>query len=602
MGRLCSILLLFAALVAVPAAVSAQEQLGEGTITEGLRDKGVDWLKDKAKDAGEDWVFDTGQSETMHEILLQARERADGEGNDKKALCQYAVMSEASAILNDINTNYTIKSAGRLAFDTVTKMAGLAAGLGGAAAEGGAIDWLVGQYADAAKGQAKDSTFDALRKLFGLDKEPEYELYETSGKKGDCDYTLRAMWDIAGGTYRVYIFGNCHCAKVGQFGLEPTALGKWWISFEGHLRLQVNKEKRTASWVVLPARMDFDAQCACSTRELRTAFAPKKKETFVAPGTGTGTQPPSGGSTTTPVTPPGPPVPVCKECQSIQDKIDADKAALADDEVQVSTLTAQLTSAKATLGSAKGKLEDIKASPQDFTITPEQAQQQVNDAQAQVDRINRESARLEADQVRLKNELKGLAKQLEECIKNHCGEGHASVSLPVKEQYAVATRPGRNCEQVQPTSFASAVLAVHNSERAAAGAQPLCWNGELAQHAAEYAQQLARTGELVHAPRQGRGVERENLSEGNSWWTTGQMLNNWVREKRNFHAGIFPNVCTGDWSQCAHYTQMIWPTTTDVGCGEASGSGHKWLVCRYSPGGNRDGQPVGERGAAERGL
>lgn len=139
------------------------------------------------------------------------------------------------------------------------------------------------------------------------------------------------------------------------------------------------------------------------------------------------------------------------------------------------------------------------------------------------------------------------------------------------------------------------ILAAHNAERASVGAPPLKWNTMLAMHAADYARQLAENGRLMHASREGRGIERENLSEGNLGWTTAQMVNSWLGEKRLFHPGIFPNVCTGDWSRCAHYSQMIWPTTTDIGCGEASGHGHKWLVCRYSPGGNRDRKAVGMR-------
>lgn len=139
----------------------------------------------------------------------------------------------------------------------------------------------------------------------------------------------------------------------------------------------------------------------------------------------------------------------------------------------------------------------------------------------------------------------------------------------------------------------AAILAAHNAERASVGAPPLKWNPLLALHATEYAQQLARSGQLTHAPREGRGIERENLSEGNLWWTTNELVGSWLSEKRFFHPGIFPDVCNGDWSKCAHYSQMIWPTTTDIGCGEASGSGRKWLVCRYSPGGNKDGKAVG---------
>ncbi|MGZ5879590.1 MAG: CAP domain-containing protein [Croceibacterium sp.] len=556
------------AILFVPAAAFA-EPADEPTLTEGLRDKGVDWLKDKAKDAGEDWIFDTGQSETMHEILLKARERADGDGNDKPGLCQGAVMGKASSILNDINYAWTAKTAGKLAFDTVTKMAALASGFGGAAAEGGALDWLAGQYADAAKGQAKDAVFDKFKKLFGEEKKPEVELYETSGKNGDCDYTLRAAWDIVHGSYYVYISGDCHCASIGNAGVAPAPLGEWWISFSGHLKLVVNEDK-TASWVPLDPTIDFDAQCACSKRKLKTAFANAGK--------------------TKPVPPPGPRE-ICKACQPIQDKIDADNKAIADDQKQVQALREQLTGANGTLQSAKDKLEAVKASPGDFDITPAAVEKQVQNAQAEVDRIKRESSRLEADQVRLMAEVRDLTKQLDDCITLHCTEGHSSVLKP-DNGTAVAIRPTEPRAQLSRTD--QHILDVHNAERAAVGAPPLQWNARLAQDAADYAAVLARTGQLVHAPREGRGIERENIEQASPGWPREHMTDQWVAEKKNFMPGVFPMVSlTGNWSDVAHYTQMIWPTTTDLGCGSATGSGHEWLVCRYSPGGNKDGNPVG---------
>ena len=143
------------------------------------------------------------------------------------------------------------------------------------------------------------------------------------------------------------------------------------------------------------------------------------------------------------------------------------------------------------------------------------------------------------------------------------------------------------------TPFAKEVLAAHNAERARFGAEPLQWNPALEATATSYANEMAKTGRRVHAARAGRGIERENINQGMIHWNTGQMLTNWLQERGKFTPGTFPNVCSGDWSQCGHYTQMIWPTTTDVGCGMASGSGFKWLVCRYSPGGNKDGQAVG---------
>ena len=141
---------------------------------------------------------------------------------------------------------------------------------------------------------------------------------------------------------------------------------------------------------------------------------------------------------------------------------------------------------------------------------------------------------------------------------------------------------------------AFAYLTLQNFERAEVGVPPLQWNRMLADHALSYAGELARTGDLAHAPREGRGIERENLSKGLMGWGPRQMVHNWIAEKANFTPGAFPNVSTtGDWASVGHYSQIIWPATTEVGCGMAAGGGFQWLVCRYSPGGNKDGQMVG---------
>ena len=156
------------------------------------------------------------------------------------------------------------------------------------------------------------------------------------------------------------------------------------------------------------------------------------------------------------------------------------------------------------------------------------------------------------------------------------------------------TTPKKPTDRTQNlNSFDRRVLDAQNAARAAVGVPPLKWNEDLAQHATDYAQELARIGQLVHAPREGRGEERENLQKGLIGWSPEQMVGDWIKEERLFHPGTFPNVCDGDWSQCAHYTQVVWPTTTDVGCGMAPGAGFNWFVCRYTPGGNKDGKPVG---------
>ncbi len=144
--------------------------------------------------------------------------------------------------------------------------------------------------------------------------------------------------------------------------------------------------------------------------------------------------------------------------------------------------------------------------------------------------------------------------------------------------------------------FASSILEIHNEARAAVGAKPLQWDPKLADDALAYAGEIARMGQLVHAPREGRGIERENLNEAFHGSSPIQLMGNWLNERRDFAAGYFPNVARdGSWMNVAHYTQIIWPTTELVGCGEARGAQWDFFVCRYSPGGNKDGQPVGYR-------
>jgi hypothetical protein len=144
------------------------------------------------------------------------------------------------------------------------------------------------------------------------------------------------------------------------------------------------------------------------------------------------------------------------------------------------------------------------------------------------------------------------------------------------------------------TNFAVRVLIAHNRERVSARVAPLAWDPALAAGAARYAQYMASTGVFAHSDRRSRRGVGENLWMGSRGiFTVEQMVGSWTSEKRAFRPGVFPRVSgTGNWAAVGHYSQMIWPTTTRMGCALAASRQADVLVCRYAPAGNIDGRRV----------
>ena len=144
------------------------------------------------------------------------------------------------------------------------------------------------------------------------------------------------------------------------------------------------------------------------------------------------------------------------------------------------------------------------------------------------------------------------------------------------------------------STFAAVIVAEHNAARKAVGAAPLAWSETLAADAAAYAGRLAKSSKLNHSSLESRSDQGENLWTGSTGaYSARDMVGLWLAEKRLFRAGRFPNVSsTGRWFDVGHYSQIIWPRTTMVGCGMASGKRSAYLVCRYAPAGNVRGQKV----------
>ncbi|KAG7879809.1 hypothetical protein KL905_001303 [Ogataea polymorpha] len=128
------------------------------------------------------------------------------------------------------------------------------------------------------------------------------------------------------------------------------------------------------------------------------------------------------------------------------------------------------------------------------------------------------------------------------------------------------------------SDFQEAILKEHNDKRALHGVDALTWDDTLAQYAQNYADQYSCSGVLTHSG----GKYGENLALGYS--TTG-TVDAWYNEGANYNYG----------SSCSvydHFTQVIWKSTTKVGCGYKYCNDYwgTYIVCSYDPAGNIVGE------------
>jgi hypothetical protein len=171
-----------------------------------------------------------------------------------------------------------------------------------------------------------------------------------------------------------------------------------------------------------------------------------------------------------------------------------------------------------------------------------------------------------------------------------CGPGGTPLpggTVPAQASAAVRTNDMSN--------FEARSLAFHNELRAEVGVPPLAWDPALAANAANYGPPLAALrGPLAHSPAPLRVGQGENLWRGTSGaFSLEAMLGSWAGEKSWFRPGIFPAISTtGNWVHVGHYTTMIWPGTTHVGCALYREAPWDYLICRYAPAGNIPGQKV----------
>ena len=129
-------------------------------------------------------------------------------------------------------------------------------------------------------------------------------------------------------------------------------------------------------------------------------------------------------------------------------------------------------------------------------------------------------------------------------------------------------------------------LNVHNEARDEVGVNAVVWSISLANDAEEYAKKLAKSGRFEHS----KSEDGENL-----YWYSSTHQSPMTEASKSWYEEIqlyrYRKCCGPNFSDTGHYTQMVWGNTTEIGIGVAvSKSGETYVVARYNPAGNFQGQ------------
>ncbi len=140
---------------------------------------------------------------------------------------------------------------------------------------------------------------------------------------------------------------------------------------------------------------------------------------------------------------------------------------------------------------------------------------------------------------------------------------------------------------VGESGYLTGTTAAHNAWRDRVGVPPLVWNNALAQSAQAYADTCPGGHDANRSPDAGF----TNVGENIYWaWPSAdgpQAVDSWASERVDYDYGTL--IDFNNYLVFGHYTQAVWSTTTDLGCGYADcqpTGGYVTIICRYGESGN----------------
>ena len=520
-----------------------------------------------------DRLFGPAADETMKPIINQVINKVEAMYRERRDPC-------LAAAVNMAHYQVVVTTGRQEVMRGATEM--LFSAAGGAAGGRNVAEFLGQRLADQIKDKLKDQALEKFKeKMRDEFKKGLPQYYENSDRRGDCDIEFRIVWDKAAERYQFLVAGDCKC-KLVSCGLQggSVPLRRWaiegWGAVIPEIEQLANGDKKVTFQVGMAREVSITADC-CGQGDRRFRLDPR-----TGPGNAWV------GVVQQPATTPQPPRPQTGTTPAAGDRPTTGQTGqpgrtprgpAAPPPIQVPVIP-------------DGPLSDAQI---------EELEQRVFDTEQRA-QGERDNAYREMDEARKSHGAESPEAKAAEAAHEAAAETHRRARAAretlqrrvidqANQQQSSNAAPS---QAVQPTDPRMAtILAEHNKARAEVGSPPLMWDESLAAGAAAYAQQLTTLGR-VHSSREGRKDIRENLLQSlRGGRSPKAMVGVWIAERQYFRPGIFPNVSTtGNWADVGHYTQMIWPTTTRLGCGIHSDARYDWTVCRYSPPGNRDGSPI----------
>jgi pathogenesis-related protein 1 len=151
------------------------------------------------------------------------------------------------------------------------------------------------------------------------------------------------------------------------------------------------------------------------------------------------------------------------------------------------------------------------------------------------------------------------------------------ISLADAQQRGIA----KTAYDVSGQAGVEQMLEAHNQWRKRSNVPALTWSPQLASYAQEWANKLLKENRFEHRRNSPYG---ENLAAAQGQQLSPErVVNMWGEEVKDYN---YANNSCKPGAMCGHYTQVVWKSSTQVGCAVARASGKEVWVCNYNPPGN----------------